>query len=429
MGITIVQKSDLKNPKPNPKIALVLSGGAVSGGAFKLGGLRALNSFMVNRNVKDFDMYVGISAGSVIATYLANDISIEEIHRSMINRQGPLDAVRPFEFYSLNKADIIKTPLHVIVDLVSITSRKVWGFLANNNVFRKRFREELAVLGANPNPENLARFATYCFERKELAVNHPSLPWHYLPNGIFKTDQIERSTRKNMLKNNLCNSFNELFMKSRKELYIVAMNLDTARRSIFGHDQINTVPISKAMQASIAFPLFFKPVTIGDADYVDGAVIKTTSMDFAIEKGADLVICYNPFRPFNNASFDRHNPEGRKRISIARDGIAAVINQVMRTMLHTRLMHGIKLYRKNPEFKGDIILVEPTEHDDRFFDMNPFSLHGRRQASARGFESVSSSLQVNYATLKEILEAYGIETNDDFAPPERATCSPEPVAI
>jgi predicted acylesterase/phospholipase RssA len=243
-----------------------------------------------------------------------------------------------------------------------------------------------------------------------LAVNHPSLPWHYLPNGIFKTDKIERATRKNFEKNSLCNDFKELHRRTGKELYIVAMKLDTAKRTIFGHDQVNTVPVSKAMQASIAFPLFFKPVNIDGADHIDGAVIKTTSMDFAIERGADLVICYNPFRPFNHESFDEHNPEGRKRISIARDGIAAVINQVMRTLLHTRLMHGIKLYRENPDFKGDIILIEPTEHDDRFFDMNPFSLTGRRKAASRGFESVSTSLKENHAALQKILAAYGIET-------------------
>ncbi len=414
MGITIVQKSDLSKPKRDPKVALVLSGGAVSGGAFKLGGLRALDRFMVNRNVKDFDMFVGISAGAVIATYLANDISVEEIHRSLIDRQGPLDAVRPFEFYSLNKADILKTPFHLLGDMVSITSRKIYGFLACNNIFRKQFRAQLAACASNPNSETLERFVSYCFERKELAVNHPSLPWHYLPNGIFKTDRIERSTRKNFKKNNLSNDFRELFRRTGKELYIVAMNLDSAKRSIFGHDQINTIPVSKAMQASIAFPLFFKPVTIDGVDYIDGAVIKTTSMDFAIEKGADLVICYNPFRPFNHESFDANNPEGRKRISIAQDGIAAVINQVMRTLLHTRLMHGIKLYRENPDFKGDIILVEPTEHDDRFFDMNPFSLNSRRKASARGYESVSNSLKKNYAALQEILGAYGIEAGAAF---------------
>lgn len=84
-------------------------------------------------------------------------------------------------------------------------------------------------------------------------------------------------------------------------------------------------------------------------------------------------------------------------------------------MLHTRLMHGIKHYRDNPDFKGDIILIEPTEHDDRFFDMNPFSLNDRRKASTRGFESVSNSLRKNKAVLNKILAVYGIEARPEMA--------------
>ena len=63
MGITIVQKSDLSKKKVNAKVALVLAGGAITGGTFKVGGLKALNDFLVNRKVTDFDIYVGISAG------------------------------------------------------------------------------------------------------------------------------------------------------------------------------------------------------------------------------------------------------------------------------------------------------------------------------------------------------------------------------
>ena len=36
MGITIIQKSDLSVRKPNAKVALVLAGGAVTGGAFSI---------------------------------------------------------------------------------------------------------------------------------------------------------------------------------------------------------------------------------------------------------------------------------------------------------------------------------------------------------------------------------------------------------
>ena len=47
MGITFVEKSERR--RPQAKIALVLAGGAISGGAFKLGAMIALNSFLVNR--------------------------------------------------------------------------------------------------------------------------------------------------------------------------------------------------------------------------------------------------------------------------------------------------------------------------------------------------------------------------------------------
>ena len=62
MGLTLIRKSEGAPQKKNPRIALVLAGGAVSGGAFKVGGLKALNDFLVERKVTDMDMFVGLSA-------------------------------------------------------------------------------------------------------------------------------------------------------------------------------------------------------------------------------------------------------------------------------------------------------------------------------------------------------------------------------
>ena len=69
MGLTLVRRGD-GPPKKDPKIALVLAGGAVSGGAFKVGGLKALDDFLVGRGVTDLDVYVGLSAGSLLAVPL-----------------------------------------------------------------------------------------------------------------------------------------------------------------------------------------------------------------------------------------------------------------------------------------------------------------------------------------------------------------------
>ena len=103
-----------------------------------------------------------------------------------------------------------------------------------------------------------------------------------------------------------------------RALYIVAMNLDTAERVVFGHDEDVSLSISEAVQASTALPGFYKPARLHDVDYVDGGVRRTANIDVAIEHGADLIICYNPFRPFCN----------RTGYRIRNHGVLSVLNQV-----------------------------------------------------------------------------------------------------
>lgn len=416
MGITIVQKSDLKHPKPNPKIALVLSGGGLSGGAFKVGGLLALSSFMSNRRLRDFDIYVGASAGAILCTYLANGVSSKDMAISLEGGSGGrLNPIKAWDFYYPNVSAFLGIPSHILGHLLAAIPKGVWDVVVRRNVFRKRFRDLLMKAVTHPTYKNVGDFVGYCLRGEAVDERPPSWLWHYIPNALFTTDRFEAANRKNMEDHDLCNDFRTLYETRGKALYIVAMNLDCAQRVVFGHDEIHHVPISKAMQASIAIPFFYKPVTIDGTDYVDGAVIKTTSIDLAVAKGADLIIVYNPFRPFNLDLYCEQCEKNRNRVRIVEDGIYALFNQVMRTVLHTRLMHGIELYRRNPDFKSDIILVEPTEYDAQFFDMNPMGFWERRAAAKRGYESVREAISENYKTLKKILNAYGIKTRQEFA--------------
>src|SRR5690348_17471169 len=70
------------------KTALVLGGGGFTGGVYEIGALRALDLLSVNRTVNQFDVYVGTSAGSFIASMAANGITPEEMMR-VVNRQVP----------------------------------------------------------------------------------------------------------------------------------------------------------------------------------------------------------------------------------------------------------------------------------------------------------------------------------------------------
>ena len=117
MGITIVQKSDLKTRKRNPKIALVLAGGAVTGGAFKLGGLKALDDFLVNRKTTEFDTYVGLSAGAVLAAPLAAGISPAEMIKSLEGKSTEISRFRALDFYSPNLREFVERPLQYALAL------------------------------------------------------------------------------------------------------------------------------------------------------------------------------------------------------------------------------------------------------------------------------------------------------------------------
>src|SRR5436305_4349445 len=70
------------------RTGLVLGGGRVTGGVYEIGALRALDLLAVNRTVNEFDVYVGTSAGSFVASLVANGVTPEEMMR-VVNQQVP----------------------------------------------------------------------------------------------------------------------------------------------------------------------------------------------------------------------------------------------------------------------------------------------------------------------------------------------------
>jgi len=412
MGITILQKSDLSRPKPSPKVAIVLAGGAVTGGAFKVGGLQALDYYLENRKVTDFDTFVGLSAGAIISAFLANGISPEEMFKSLQGESRILDSIQFSDFYYPNIEDFLIRPLHYMWDMLTFIPDFVLQALLSSSLLQKDLRKALLQVLRKPNYRNLEKLVRQYTRILGLTRRMPS-PLNYLPRGLFANDRIEGTVRHTFGKNRLPNDFIELYRRTGKALYIVAGNLDTAERVVFGYNQNNNLSISQAIQASTALPGFFRPARIQGVDYIDGGVRKTANLDVAVESGADLIICYNPFRPFHNKVITRYSREKRKQVvegnHIGDEGIISVLNQVFRILLHSRLSYGLDIYRRDPRFKGDIILIEPTEYDYRFFDMNPLAFWERERAAKRGFESTRDSIDRKYHQLKRILRAYGIE--------------------
>lgn len=411
MGITIVQKSDLKTRKRNPKVALVLAGGAVSGGAFKLGGVKALDDFLVNRKITEFDTYVGLSAGAVLSTPLAVGISPAEMIKSLEGNSAELVRFRATDFYSPNLEDLLRRPIEYALAVVLYAPGTLVDVVRGAP---KLLRElDLAVRDymSSPSTHSPLMLLTPLAEAMWNRRPFPS-PFDYLPSGFFDNRSIERYIRRNLQRLGLSNDFRTLHRLTKHELYISAMNLDTAERVVFGHDEDASLTISEAVQASTALPGFYRPARIKGVDYVDGGVRRTANIDVAIEHGADLVICYNPFRPLSNR-VRRHFDRERGVYSydgplMADGGILSVLNQVFRTLLHSRLQYGLREYQDDPNFQGDILVIEPKESDVHFFELNALSYWERLRAVQLGYASVSESIERNYDLVKAILERYGL---------------------
>ncbi len=96
---------------------------------------------------------------------------------------------------------------------------------------------------------------------------------------------------------------------------IVAHNLRTGHRVVFGSEGVPAVALGDAVAASSAIPMLFRPYQIGDGLYVDGGVTSGTHADLVlgVSKPLDLVLILAPMASeiqrkrarFHEKMFDR----------------------------------------------------------------------------------------------------------------------------
>jgi predicted acylesterase/phospholipase RssA len=406
LGITIVHKSEGQQQKAQQKVALVLAGGAISGGAFKVGGLMALNRFLGKRSVEQLDIYVGISAGAFLAAPLSAGVPGVELLRAIWGRSDRITPFRPSHFYWPNFAEYVQRPAKLAKDSM-LFGPELARDVARKLVYqRRRVIPAMKRILSSEHDETLRE--TLAPILADLMEEHP-VPFSldYLPSGLFDNKRIEKYIRDNFERNGLPNNFRLLRLERGADLYIGATNLETGGFDVFGPDDTNPATISQAVQASTAIPGFFKPARVRGTDYMDGSISKTASMSVAASRGADLIIAYNPFRPYVPTDIF-----GKKDARSLKDsGALTVLNQAFRTMLHTRLHLGVEKLRLDPNFKGDIILIEPSASDLEFFNMNPLNFWSRSKAASYGFKSVKEGIESQYPLLKEILNKHGFSAD------------------
>jgi len=358
-----------KGRKRPSKTALVLGGGGFTGGVYEIGALRALDLLAVNSTVNDFDVYVGTSAGSFVATMLANGVTPDEMMQ-VINEREPSDIDD--------------------LDLDKVLRFNYIGFLQKAALLPLRTVElvrRLVQMGE--------------FSAIDIGVGLAEA----LPAGLYSGAGIAEYVEQSLREAGRVDDFRLL----EPELYLTATDLDTCERIVFGEPGWDDVPTSKAIECSTALPVVYKPVELKGRQLVDGGIRSTTNVDIAVEKGAKFIVVVNPLVPFVN-DFEQTIPTvfGTRVRRVSDMGLPAIANQAFRLIAHARLHQAVEMWQE--KYKGvDIVLVEPEPNDELMFGTPIMDYSRRLQIARHGFESVTATLAKDYERYEEIAKRHGLE--------------------
>ncbi len=369
-------KSKQGGPKPRSRrprrsrTALVLGGGGFTGGVYEIGALRALDLLAVNRTVNQFDVYVGTSAGSFVASLAANGVTPEEMMR-VVNQQVP-------------------TPFHD-VDRGTLMRPNALEFAQSTALL------PLRMLGLARN------FVTHLSSTSliDLAVGIAES----MPSGLYDGSGIQDYLEAVLSDPDRVNDFRLL----DNDLFLPATDLDTCERIVLGGPDWDDVPIARAVAASTALPMVYKPVEIKGRHLVDGGLRSTTNVDVAVEAGAKFVIVVNPLVPYVN-DFQKVIPTMLgSRVRRVRDmGFPQIGYQAFKLIAHQRLHEAVARWKER--YPGvDIILIEPDTNDELMFETNILNFTRRVEIARHGFESVTLRLASDYDDIKAVCAKHGIE--------------------
>jgi predicted acylesterase/phospholipase RssA len=352
------------------KTALVLGGGGLTGGVYEMGALRALDLLSVNRTVNEFDVYVGTSAGAFVAAAVANGVTPEEMMRVIVQQV-------PTPFPDARVSSLLKPNYR--------------EFIGRGLLFPLRLAQVLRTLARDVGQISAVDIVLGLAEA--------------LPTGLYSGDGIERYVRRILSDPDRTDDFRML----AAELYLVGTDLDTCERVVFGGEEWDDIPISKAVAASSALPMIYKPVKVRDREIVDGGLVSTTNLDIAVEAGAKLIVVVNPLVPYVN-TFEKRIPTltGSRVRRVSDMGFPQIGYQAFKMLAHQRLHELAR--RWEDRYPGvDIILIEPATSDELMFQTSIMNFTSRVDIARHGFQSVTLKLANDYPKFKRICERHGLE--------------------
>jgi NTE family protein len=329
------------------KIALSLCGGGITGALYEIGCLAALDDFLgFDFCNTGFHIYIGVSAGASVAALLSKGVSIRKIYWGLLTGSDPALQVKRGDFYEPNRRGIFSSFLQVTASIPAY-------FIHS------------ARTGVRPSP---FEFMHWVEER--------------LPPGLFSIDNFQQFMAGLLTAHGKTDSFAHL----PRELYIPATDLDMGTRRVFSNADGDSIPISHAIAASSAIPLFFRPFRI--------------------------------INPFVNIMNDRNTvriPKGGGDAATLREkGLSFIQDQASR--IETRVRLDGEIRRAQAEYPDvKIYRIEPSSTEVVMFLHHAMNYEEREQVLRYGYTSMTSILKRRRVVIEELMQFHGL------TPPDEAT--------
>jgi predicted acylesterase/phospholipase RssA len=356
------------------RVALSLSGGGLTGAYYEIGCLAALDDFLgFDFSSTGFDIYIGVSAGASVAGLLAKGIPVRRIYWALLTNSDPSLQFTRGDMYDVNRWAILLSALNV--------GGSVPGYFVN--CLRTK------------TPPTPFEFMHYVEAR--------------LPAGVFALDNYQRFFSKILEANGKTDSFADI----ERELYIPATDLDLGTRRVFGASESETVPLSHAVAASSAIPLFFRPFQVEGRDYIDGSTGKVAHLDLALKAGASTILIINPLVNISNDQEAVCIPRrDGKPARIREKGMSFIHDQASRIETRVRLDGEIRRYQNEfPEVK--MYRIEPSCSEVILFLHNMMSVQEREAVLRYGYTSMTSILKRRRSVIQELMQFHGLNPPDE----------------
>jgi predicted acylesterase/phospholipase RssA len=305
----------------------------------------ALKHAFTGRSIYSADVISGISSGSIVGSFIAQQIEVEDLIRGVLDMPSRYP---PFK-------------LSTIFDLAGV------------DIAKRLFSTSLRMRKLRP--------------KQWLESTLESIP-----TGFFKGDKLEQYFHDLFEEH----GFGDQFQQLKTKLYVGVTDQDNFDHITCGEAPHDRMPISAAVRASCALPPLFTPKSIEDRMYIDGQVTRSCNLESVVDEGARLVFVIDPMKPY------RSTIAGTSDIKGGYYGMLQMIKALVSSRFDTSLR---AVSEKYPDV--DFIVFQPDEECARMMSGSPLRARLRTEVIEVSYQSTLRRLRERHKVYSSKSGRYG----------------------